>query len=301
MKARRLAVLFGAMGLVGLGCDDAPARPPASPVSFAARPDVTLRFVPMPGNDAMVSAVNGALQNQLVGAGYRIALDAKSPADANARLNVTTAEQPSMFTVVVNGQRRVTYLVTATLVLEEAGTIIDQVSTQFEAPNGQVNPLEVGRLVTNLSQSQRLVSFGQFIQNRRAQQAQQAAQLAAQQQQQAADEARRVQEEAWIKANPMGCQRPTSLSACEGVQLYLARYPTGAHAEEARGVLAASVPAFVALQRDEKVWATSGFEACLPGGAKDACDGVDIYVTKFPAGMHAGQAGQILNAARVRP
>jgi hypothetical protein len=105
----------------------------------------------------------------------------------------------------------------------------------------------------------------------------------------------RVREEtAWNKARVTGCELPVSLTGCDAVRIYLAKYPAGAHVEEANKALAAGQPQLEKLQKDENAWQQSGTAACRAQGGKDACLGVELYLTKYQAGLHADEARALL-------
>ena len=95
-------------------------------------------------------------------------------------------------------------------------------------------------------------------------------------------------------ARATGCELPATLTGCDAVRLYLAKYPTGAHLEEAKKALAAGQPQLERLQKDENTWQQAGATACRAHTDKNACDGVDLYLVKFPAGTHGDEARQLV-------
>jgi hypothetical protein len=110
----------------------------------------------------------------------------------------------------------------------------------------------------------------------------------------AATSARVREETVWNKARVTGCELPVSLAGCDAVRIYLAKYPTGAHVDEANKALAAGQPQLEKLQKDENAWQQAGVTACRAPGGKDACLGVELYLTKYPAGLHADEARTLL-------
>jgi hypothetical protein len=105
----------------------------------------------------------------------------------------------------------------------------------------------------------------------------------------------RLREEAeWVAARPIGCKLPASLSACDAVQVYLAAHPQGVHAEEGRDIVGAAQPKLEQLQKDENGWKKAGVESCRLLRNRNACIGVELYVTKYPAGLHADEARDLL-------
>jgi len=110
----------------------------------------------------------------------------------------------------------------------------------------------------------------------------------------AAGSARVREETAWNKARVTGCEFPVSLTGCDAVRIYLAKYPAGGHVEEANKALAAAQPQLERLQKDENAWTHADASTCRARPGTNACDGVDLYLVKFPAGAHAGEARQLV-------
>jgi hypothetical protein len=110
----------------------------------------------------------------------------------------------------------------------------------------------------------------------------------------AAGSARVREETAWNKARVTGCEFPVSLTGCDAVRIYLAKYPAGGHVEEANKALAAAQPQLERLQKDENAWTHADASTCRARPGTNACDGVDLYLVKFPAGAHADEARQLV-------
>ncbi len=105
----------------------------------------------------------------------------------------------------------------------------------------------------------------------------------------------RVRDEtAWNKARATGCALPVALTGCDGVRIYLAKFPTGAHADEANKALVAGQPQLEKLQKDDNAWQQAGVPTCRAHADKDACVGVELYLTKYAAGLHADEARALL-------
>jgi hypothetical protein len=112
----------------------------------------------------------------------------------------------------------------------------------------------------------------------------------------------RVREEtAWNNARVTGCEFPVALTGCDAVRIYLAKYPTGGHVDEANKALATGQPQLEKLQKDENVWQQAGVTTCRGHTDKDACLGVELYLTKYQAGLHADEARALLNPSASAP
>jgi len=275
------------------GCGGEASPPPATPANVGAtRPEAVavpqevaaLSFVLVsPRGPQTVRATNDAVQQGLVSAGYHVTTD--TTADVVLALNVALTRERSF--VVVNG--RVPEHVTATLLVKASNQVIDEFRAEFTSKGGEVRPDDVASLVAALGRSNRLAQFAQT-----KKQAGEAAR--AQADARSAESARVTEEQYWNLAHVTACEMPTSLTGCDNVRIYLAKYPSGVHVEEAKRALATGQPKFEALQKDENAWAQAGAGACGAHAAPDACVGVELYVTKYPAGLHADRARALLGA-----
>jgi hypothetical protein len=240
-------------------------------------------------------AIATQLQGALVAAGYELVDTSSAPHDLTARLGVTATQKQSLFQVTVNGRTRVDLAVHAALTLTGGGGIIDQLGTDFDKSSGDpVGDADVAPLVQQLRRSSRLRSFAANQARGRQAHAKAQEEAAEQTKEQAAEQAEaqvRQQEEAdWVAARPLGCRMPDALVACDPVRMHLARYPSGVHAEEAKKALDEAAPKLEALQKDENTWKRSGAEECRAHLDAHACDGVDVYLIKYPSGIHADEA-----------
>ena len=66
----------------------------------------------------------------------------------------------------------------------------------------------------------------------------------------------------WNAARVTGCELPIALTGCDAVRIYLAKYPAGAHVDEANKAIAAGEPQLLRLQKDENAWQQAGVATC---------------------------------------
>jgi hypothetical protein len=272
----------------------APEVPTARPISavHVTRREVSsasalkVYVAPSPSAPDLASAMQSALAN----GGYAIVVDRRAGLDLIGRINASAAVVPSMFQVRVNGVQQVKRRYAVTLSLLAEGQLIDQASTQFETDEG-VSPGRLQPIVAALNASPKLL---QFARERWAGQVASAEVVKKKTEEAAATSARVDEETEWNAARPTGCELPVSLTGCDAVRIYLAKYPAGAHVEEADKALAAAQPRLEALQKDENAWKQAGASACRAHVEKDACLGVELYLAKFQAGMHADKARALL-------
>lgn len=235
-----------------------------------------------------------AFRSAMIGSGYKVVVDPHAPHDAQVLVSVSAEEQHSMFVVAVNGKRDVNERVRLTAAVTANGQVIDELSAEFVSENSQVSTRDVSPAVNALGASPRIASHAKEL--RSVTEAHEIARREREDQAKARAEKETKQKERiaeegdWNRARVTGCSQPSSLNGCDAVRTYLAKYPSGAHAEEAEKALKVSEPKMADLQRDENAWKGSGAEDCLRTQTRDACEGVEIYATKFPVGLHRDEA-----------
>lgn len=280
-----------------------PSAPPAQVFPSTPSPAVTrLRlYVVSAVRIPMAASVAARLQAALVAAGYNVVTSEAAPHDLTVRVAVTAAEEPS-YLQTTNGRRQVKLKVHVALTMIGRAGVVDGVTHEFESMNGEVGEGSVMPLVARLNGSGRLAHYAAEQANARkaiAEVDQSAAEQAEAQKQAAAGQAvqgqtREQEEGVWVHARPLGCKMPARLDACDAVQMYVAKYPSGIHVDEATKVLDEASPKLQELQKDENSWVGSGADACRAHTGRDACVGVELYVTKYPAGLHADEARSLL-------
>ena len=295
-RAALIAAMF-ALLLAACGGEDSESAQPAT-ANEAASPSPAVTALKVYLDSASRNPLNAVtaarLQNALVAAGYSLVTSESAPHDVAARLVVTATQEQSLFQVTVNGQRQLKLQVHAALTISGGGSVVDQVAHDFESTNGEVSDEDLAPLVARLNRSPRLSRYASARAKARQAQVQAEQVAAAQAQQQAeqtnAEQARQQEELDWVQARPIACRMPSRITACDAVQAYLAKYPSGKHVDDAQNALAAAKPKLEALQRDENAWSRAGADACSAHADPHACDGVDLYLVKFPAGLHADEA-----------
>jgi hypothetical protein len=279
----------------------APEVPTARPISavHVIRRDVSSGSVlkvyvpPSPAAPDLALAMQSALAN----GGFAIVVDRRAGFDFIGRINASVAVVPSMFQVRVNGVQQVKRRYAVTLSLLAAGQLIDQASTQFETDEG-VSPGRLQPIVAALNASPKMLEFAR---ERLAVQVA-TAEAAKKKAEETATTSARVDEETeWNAARPTGCEFPASLTGCDAVRLYLAKYPGGAHVEEANKALAAGQPQLEKLQKDENAWQQAGTTTCRTHTGTEPCVGVELYLAKYQAGLHADEARALLNPSAALP
>ncbi|MFO0675335.1 MAG: hypothetical protein U0169_02295 [Polyangiaceae bacterium] len=279
------AQLFAASAIFVMACGGSAPPPAAAPPPPPATQDVaSLTLFVKPTRHP---AVDAALRSAFVGAGYALASDAKAKHDVDGEVAVTATPERSMVSVSVNGESQAKSRFSVALTLSAEGRVLDNATVEFVAPDREVSEPNVRPLVAAIGTSGKLAAFATERRSRQEQKAHDVSEKAA--------EAKRIQEETdWNNAHAPGCKLPTALNACDAVRVYVARYPNGAHTEEAKAALRDGDAAMAPLQKDENAWKASGAAECLTAMTSDACAGVEVYATKYPAGLHAEQARKLL-------
>ena len=110
---------------------------------------------------------------------------------------------------------------------------------------------------------------------------------------------KRAEEEAWKATGSEGCATAQTETACDGVKLYVERYPAGLHAAEAKAAEEKGTPGIEAAI-DRRRWADAKPDTCLAGETDDACGGVEQYLAVNPVGAHAVEAKDVLDKGKAK-
>ncbi|MCU0691304.1 MAG: hypothetical protein MUF54_07880 [Polyangiaceae bacterium] len=108
---------------------------------------------------------------------------------------------------------------------------------------------------------------------------------------------RRDEALAWAASHVEQCQKAEKATDCDGIDAYLAKYPTGLHVAEAKAALASVQDAITRL-RDDAAWVAADIPRCKSPEKSDACDGVEQYLKQRPNGLHAVEARELLRLKR---
>ncbi len=109
---------------------------------------------------------------------------------------------------------------------------------------------------------------------------------------------------AWRAAEATECSTSVEEQACVAHVTYVARYPDGTHAGQARVAIEAARQRRRAFA-DEAAWALLDGGACRVPAKNDvavietACSPVQQYLAEYPDGLHADAAREILKPSRV--
>ncbi len=286
----------------------APATPP--PAALA----LTFYLSPVVFGDSATAAIRARVENAMAGTGFRLVPAASVPHDVDVVVQAT-----ARFERVGHSAYGRHVFVTMALVGAQ-GVIIDRFTGEY-IESLRALDAATSRLVQALSGSGRLAQYATSVSLQRAVQAE------------AVDEAKRREEAARHQAAGMGpphdeqagnqidrdwqatdverkqridrdwyaidverCRVPRSLDACADVRGFLAKYPDGAHAEEAKAALATAAVRMEVLEKDEGAWAAAEVENCKRHVGANACARVEIYLAKYPAGLHANEARALTQA-----
>jgi outer membrane lipopolysaccharide assembly protein LptE/RlpB len=274
--------------------------PPSTPAKSAeAPPEMASLTIALSAEPGTPPEIVSGVETSLARAGFSVVTG--SEGDVQGTLRVQRTEEKGFMTVFRNGQKVVNYSNVVTLQLRDGDQIVEVATAQFTAEAGEVDAEKLEDIARKLSSSASLRRISREKSQATAAADQEARQAEAEEAEREAAEAESAKQRednvAWVKADARGCKSPTKLDACKGVQLYLAEHPEGLHADEAGAVLAEAKPKLDALQKDEDRWQQTGSAACVPGAAPEACEGVELYLVVFPAGMHSVEAHEILREA----
>lgn len=252
-------------------------------------------------NEPGPAKLAGALASALARAGYRVVPSADAEHDLVAELRVALRETKGILQVYVDGRPKKTYLAEATLRVTGGSALLGADDIEYDASDGpseeQLRQLlatatspVVQRYLTQHRRAQKDDSVRQKQLEEDAASAKEEEQLAARKEQ------RKREETTWSQVVLSECSAATQLTGCDQVRQYLADYPTGRHAAEAKRALETGLP-LIAKLGDERDWRVGNPEPCRAPKASTDCDGVASYLTAQPAGAHVAEARALLAQA----
>jgi hypothetical protein len=264
--------------LLALACGGEDAQSPGSSAPVADRsppPAEVLKLVVRVQGDPIGSALEGGLSRS----GFQVATDEQVPHDVTLRVAASKQVVPSFFHVQVNGREQVKVRAHVMVSVLAGSQMVDQVSADMEMNEGDPPPEDaIGRLVVLFAKSPRLAEWARGRQ----------AVVTDTKSAAASDDSD------WYKLNVTACKVPPRLDACDGVRAFLVKWPDGAHAGDARAALDQAQPALEKLQKDDNDWKAVRPDECKRTKTRDACEGVEVYLTKYPAGLHTDEAKRLL-------
>lgn len=274
------------------------STPPAEQPTASAEVSSLRMFIKneAPAEHGIQSAVEASLTRagvQLVG---------EKDADVVATLRVGKAEKPGFFKVVSNGQPVVNYTYQVTLQITGGGSVIDVAMTSFTGEANEVDSEKLAEIAQAVAGSAKLKRYALQLESQRktaVANAKQAEEEKKEKERETEREAKQKAEAlAWVEADAPSCREPAGPDSCKRLEIYVATHPDGLHAVEAKAILNGAASRIEKLREDDGAWKKAGAAACVPGASIDDCSGVEIYLTKFPAGIHADEARLILKKAK---
>ncbi len=287
----------GFVASVGLGaCGGTP--PPAQPPQASA--EVSGLRIALKSEAKGEAAIQTAVEASLARAGLQVV--GEKDGDVIATLRVQKTEKSGIFKVVRNGQPVVNYAYVVTLQLTGGGGVIDVGTVEFTGEANEVDNDKVTELVRAVAGSEKLKRFALQLEGQRKRAASDAKQAEADQKAKDAAVEKEAKQKAealaWVEADAPACRDALGPDACKKLDVYLAKFPDAVHAAEAKSILNGAAEKIDKLRADDAAWKTSGAAACVPGSSVDDCEGVEIYLVKYPAGLHADEARNALKRAK---
>lgn len=273
-----LIAIGGVSLLLSSACGGAatPTAASGADVKLAPAPDLGVALHVSGEGDGQPYAgkVKAELTSAMTSAGYKLITEDKK-ADVKGDVKVTATEKPSMFAVMVNGKKKITYKVTvaASFVGGADGAVVDTATVDFESDDGNIPAGAIKPLLGQLSQSGKLVAYQEGAK----------AKIAS------------AEEDLWKAANADGCKAATKKDQCDGVNAYVKSYPSGKHTADARSALQAS-DASIAKAAEEETWKAAALDQCQKPTKSYDCKAVEDYVAKYPGGGHAKEGRDALKA-----
>jgi len=215
-----------------------------------------------------------------------------APTDSTAR----SIAEPYKFALARSGFRvaeggdprvKLDVRVTVAVVGLEPQARVDMLQSQFEMVQGEEPDAgEIGRLVLQFAKSPNLARWAASRQSTHS--------VTDDQSSKPYKATSGADDSDWYKLKPVSCKVPIKLDACDPIRAYLVRWPQGVHADEARNTLEAAEPALEKLQKDDNDWQAVRPDDCRRKKTADACAGVEVYLHRYPAGLHTDEAKRLM-------
>ncbi|MCC6651687.1 MAG: hypothetical protein IT348_11115 [Candidatus Eisenbacteria bacterium] len=246
------------------------------------------------------SVIQAAVEAQLTQAGLQLV--AERDADVIGTLRVQKTEKAGFLKIVRNGQPVVNYNYVVTVQLAGGGSVIDVATTEFTGEANEVDGEKIAALAGAVAGSDKLKRHSLRLKSQRAAAATEAKQAEEDRKVKDAQAEKESKEKAealaWVDADAAACREPAGIDACKKLELYVAKFPEGQHAVEGKAILSGAAPKLEKLREDDSAWKKAGAAACVPGASVDDCAGVEIYLVKYPAGLHSDEARNTLKKAK---
>lgn len=296
------AILTIAAVACGGSAPPAEAPPPAAPVTKEV--SAMKMFVAGAAPPEVMQAVRAAF----VAHGYTVVIDVKEPHELLGLVAATTAVEPSLFAVEVNGVRKekLRYNVVLTITTAKDKQAIDTATTQFVALSPEVTQTTVEPLFTALTNNGRLTRYAQENKDRKDADEKAAADLA----KAGADahtaaiarrdeEQRQAYEAAWKASGSEDCASPKRWDSCAVLTAWMKTNAANPHTTEGAEIIRKSAGQISSL-KDEDAWKQTTSDACKSPKKGDDCTLLEAYVSTFPRGVHAKEAKEILSKSAQR-
>jgi hypothetical protein len=190
------------------------------------------------------------------------------PHDVIAQLDTQLSEKTSLLTVYVNGKPKKHFLVHANLSIQGGKQVLSGGSIEYDADDGPstdevtslVNAIRgdaVTRYVSALRDKRRSNAAAENEARDDAEAQQEEAELAKRR-----DAAKR-EEAAWNQIVLSDCTNATRIDGCDSLKGFLAQFPTGRHAHEAKQAVEAGA-VIVAKLADDRDWSAVRVFASKP-------------------------------------
>jgi len=249
--------------------------------------------------------VPGAIQARLQQLGYQVVADSAAAHDLVVSVRTHNQQNQSFFKVVVNGRERVSFTTHVNVQLALDGVTL--ASSHAEFPSDEtIDSGQLEKLVAAITEKYMLAKVAREAHQRKV------AAAGAAERKKRDEEARKQQEKenarmmalkedesAWAQVVVAECTSARDAHSCDKVKAYLAKFPTGNHAAEARAAAETGTAALVKVQ-DERDWNEANVGDCRKPKVSIGCDGVKKYLDTHPTGAHAAEARDAASAAQVQ-
>jgi hypothetical protein len=245
-----------------------------------------------------------AVEHGLLLAGYRVVSSPEEVHELVAQLDVQLSEKTSIITLYVNGRPKKNYAAHASFGILGGQQLLGSETLEYDVSDGPSTG-DVATLVNAVGGSQVTSYLAALKEHRKnAAAAEEKARADAENQKAEAElaqrrDAKQRENAAWNQIVLSDCTNATRLDGCDSVKQFLAQFPIGRHAAEAKTSVEAGA-VLIAKLADDRDWMAARADACREPKVSTDCDAVSAYLAAHPAGAHLDDARAALSQSERR-
>ena len=275
LRSGLCALILGTSAMAVIPACGGPAM--VMPTEWPTAPTVAIKLNYKANNadaESFLGPVEASLTSAFSSAGYTIVQD-EADAQVIGNITINSVKDEGLGAIIQTNIDTTSWdvRVDASFVGKVDKALVDRSTTEFNKDKGEVDDGAVAYLVVQLNNTKKLHKYQE--------------KLAAQ------------EDKMWKDASVKDCQDALAKNSCDSVDAYLAMYPKGKYATEARKAIEDNALA-QELNKEDEVWAAADVDSCKAPTKPDDCDGVVRYLKTYPNGTHLADARAAMKAGEAK-